>query len=133
MPSEKTTSRGLDRPRSFRNELRLCTGSSNGNDGLQAGRITRRCSIQRTERCLNGTIATVPDKWKVRWSEFSDKSARSVEDMWASNPLTSEAAARDQFMSMKNVATGLGYRCVQLMNGDATVDQWEAESGTSTD
>ena len=133
MPSEKTTSRGLDRPRSFRNELRLCTGSSNGNDGLQAGRITRRCSIQRTERCLNGTIATVPDKWKVRWSEFSDKSARSVEVMWASNPLTSEAAARDQFMSMKNVATGLGYRCIQLMNGDTTVDQWEAESGTGTD
>ena len=76
---------------------------------------------------------TVPDKWKVRWSEFSDKSARSVEDMWASNPLTSEAAARDQFMSMKNVATGLGYRCIQLMNGDTTVDQWEAESGTGTD
>jgi len=53
--------------------------------------------------------------------------------MWASNPLTSEAAARDQFMSMKNVATGLGYRCIQLMNGDTTVDQWEAESGTGTD
>lgn len=82
---------------------------------------------------LNGTIATVPDKWKVRWSEINDKSARSVDDIWASNPLTSEAAARDQFMSMKNVATGLGYRCIQLMNGDTTVDQWEAESGTSTD
>ena len=83
--------------------------------------------------CLNGTIATVPDNWKVRWSESTDKSARPVEDIWASNPLTSEAAARDQFMSMKNVATGLGYRCIQLMNGDTTVDQWEAESGTSTD
>lgn len=82
---------------------------------------------------LNGTIATVPDKWKVRWSEINDKSARSVDDIWASNPLTSEAAARDQFMSMKNVATGLGYRCIQLMNGDTTVDQWEAESGTSAD
>jgi hypothetical protein len=82
---------------------------------------------------LNGTIVTVPDNWKVRWTESADKSARSVEDTWASNPSTSEAAARDQFMSMKNVATGLGYRCVQLMNGDTTVDQWEPESGTSTD
>ena len=82
---------------------------------------------------LSGTIVTVSDNWKVRWTDSADKSARSVEDMWASNPLTSEAAARDQFMSMKNVATGLGYRCIQLMNGDTTVDQWEAESGTSTD
>ncbi len=75
----------------------------------------------------------MPDNWKVRWNEINDKSARPVEYIWASNPLTSEAAARDQFMSMKNVATGLGYRCIQLMNGDTTVDQWEAESGTCTD
>jgi len=40
----------------------------------------------------------VPDNWKVRWSEISDKSARSAEVTWASNPVTSEAAARDQFM-----------------------------------
>ena len=74
----------------------------------------------------------MPDNWKVRWNESSDKSAGSAEDIWASNPSTSEAAARDQFMSMKNVATGLGYRCVQLMNGDTTVDQWEPESGAPT-
>jgi len=82
---------------------------------------------------LNGTIATVPDNWKVRWTESNDKSGRSVEDIWASNPVTSEAAARDQFTSMKNVAAGLRYRCIQLVNGDTTVDQWEAESGTCTD
>jgi hypothetical protein len=75
----------------------------------------------------------MPDNWKVRWTESADKSAGSVEGIWASNPSTSEAAARDQFISMKNVATGLGYRCVQLMNGDTAVDQWEAESGTGTD
>jgi hypothetical protein len=90
-----------------------------------------RFSVQSAS--LNGTIASVPDNWTVRWKESADKSASSVEDIWTSNAATSEAAAKDQFMSMKNVATGLGYRCVQLMNGDTTVDQWEGESGTSTD
>jgi hypothetical protein len=75
----------------------------------------------------------MPDTWKIRWTEINDKSARGAEDTWASNPLTSEAAAKDQFVSMKNVATGIGSQCIQLMNGDTTVDQWEPESGTSSD